>query len=467
MKKNLFMILFSLLTLSQFPLTLTTDQMISLFLQNTPESLKKICDGDSAPMCQYDNIERIRYDLENRDDDADFQYLTFTMPNEPYEYLLLCWRAGGDLGWWRLLKTNDGGENFSIVCETPKPLIRGINWKLWLSDLTGDSVPELIEESSLIGSSAPFGMNMHVWQWKNNCFQYIVVNGEDDTDEFIEGGIGATSLLEIDDLDGDGKAEIIKGPYLTSVSDEDPTVYVAPCDDNWHWKAISGTSFVYHYDGSKFVKWYELDPNEPYAIYVPSLGAFHPSTLPLSELSNPGDGKIKIFVSDPAGALTADNFVTNSFEYNGNPLSFKKIWKNNKQPDESSANFEFAGTPVKQTIRNSQGEWQTNPSDPFILSPDQKMEYHFCGKYVELETTRALVFPNLKEKAEKYFDENPGKEQFFETIPIRAKFTNNKIGQVSAFVCIKKTGNQELKGDDKQKMVNEQKKIEPKQSEKK
>lgn len=54
------------------------------------------------------------------------------------------------------------------------------------------------------------------------------------------------------------------------------------------------------YDGSKYVKWYELDPDDPNPIYVPSLGVFHPSTIPLSELSNSGNGKISVdFVAIP------------------------------------------------------------------------------------------------------------------------------------------------------------------------
>jgi len=432
MKKNLFMILFSLLTLSQFSLTLTTDQLVSLFLQNTPEGLKKECEYNTTPACRYNDAERIKYDVEQRADDSKFQYLVFTMPNEPYEYLLLCWQASADLGWWKLLKTNDNGETFTVVCETSKPVTRGWIYKLWLADLTGDNVPELIEETSGVGSSGDSGKGLHIWEWKNHCFQYIVVNGEDDPLANEESGIVGTALLEIDDLDGDGKAEIVKGPYLAMVTDE---------NGNVGWVAVPHSSFVYHYDGSMFVKWYEIDPNDPNPIYVPSLGAFHPSTLPLSELSNPGNGKIKVFISDPAGSLTAENFVTNSFEFAGISLSFKKIWKNNKQPEESSANFEFAGCPVKQFLRKSEGEWQTTPSDPFILSADQKMEYHFCGKYVELEVNRSTVFPAILERAQKFFNDNPTKEIFFTSLPIRAKFTNNKIAQVSALVCIKKTGN--------------------------
>jgi len=388
-------------------------------------------------MCKYNDSERIKFAVEARDKNSDFQYLSFTMPNDSYDYLLLCWRASGDNGWWRLLKTNDGGNTFTVVCETTKPVLRGGIWRLWLADLTGDNVSELVEESS--GSSSGFpGIALHVWQWKNNCFQYII--SRDWPDSYTEEeGIIATAFLEIDDLDGDGKAEIVKGPSLYMASDEDPRVAVAPVGD-WHWEAISGTSFVYHYDGTKFVKWYELDPNEPHPIYVPSLGVFHPSTVPLSELSNPGNGKMSVFVSDPAGVLTADNFVTGSFEYNGVSVSFKKIWKNNKQPDESSANFEYVGCPVKQLVKNGQGEWQTNPSDPFILSPDQKMEYHFCGKYVELEVNRSLVSPAILEKAQKFFNDNPSKDTYFTSIPIRAKFTNNKISQAAALICIKKTG---------------------------
>ena len=93
------------------------------------------------------------------------------------------------------------------------------------------------------------------------------------------------------------------------------------------------------------------------------------------------------------------------------------------------------------------------------------MEYHFCGKYVELETNRSLIFPNLKEKADKFFTDNPDKDKFFATIPIRAKFKNDKISQISAMICIKRTGFQEKAEETKK--VDEKNKPEPNQSKKK
>jgi hypothetical protein len=421
-------------SVSVFSFSMSEDKLVNLFLQNSPEYLSQCCEkygGIGSLVCMQGDIVAISNALQDRTKTSAFQYLPFSLPGDSAEYLLLAWFGCPlERGWWKLLKTIDGGQTFQQVCEIENAIGSGASWNYRLVDLTADGFPELIEQGEGFGSTGKPGETIHIWQWKSGRFSSILPCLLPDK----ACGEYTSTYIAIDDLDSDGLSEVIVGPELIMDKDE---------LGNTTWIPLEHSSYVLHYNGSMYVKWYEIDPNDPNPIYVPSLGAFHPSTLPLSELSNPGNGKIKVFISDPAGSLTADNFVTSSFEFSGTSLSFKKIWKNNKQPDESSANFEYVGCPVKQFVRNSQGEWQTNPSDPFILSPDQKMEYHFCGKYVELEVNRSAVFPAILQRAQKFFNDNPAKDIFFTSLPIRAKFENNKISQVSALVCIKKTGSAE------------------------
>ncbi|NMB99908.1 MAG: hypothetical protein GYA35_06480 [Thermoanaerobaculaceae bacterium] len=464
MKKEIFCLLGLnfIMAIYSFALTLSDTKAIELGKQWYPNELRQDCQRIHFPV-SVDNPNFGLF-LHSRDNSGDYHFpLIFKIPDDPNDYVLLAWNDCLGTIWWRLLKTVDGGQTFQLVCDNNKPIGIVAEWSSFrLVELTGDNIPELVWEGSGIGANGK-GQGLAAWQWRNGCFVPITPYETDNltnSDSNYNNGLVTNSYIEIDDLEGDGTAEVIVGPGMLMHWDEDEN----SGEDDVTWTTDSPT-VVWRYDGIKYVKWYELDPNEPYAIYVPSLGAFHPSTIPFSELSNPGNGKISIFISDPAGNSTADDFAQNSFECNGVSLTFKKIWKNNKQPEENSANFEFVGVPVKQFVRKSQGEWQTNPSDPFILSPDQKMEYHFCGKYVELETNKALIFPQLKEKSEKFFSENPNKTEYFATIPIRAKFKNNKISQTSALICIKKTGNVAEK--EKSQNTDSSKTTNPKQTEKK
>jgi hypothetical protein len=463
MKKNLlvYISLCFLVTVTAFPLTITDDKAIELGRVWFPESLRQLCENHhETPRVNDPNLAEW---LHADDNAGPYHFpLIFKIPNDPNDYVLLTWSDCFDNLYWRLLKTNDEGETFQFVCDIDKPLGgAGFWWKLRLVDLTGDNIPELVWDGVNVGMANKGGNQaIGVWQWRNGCFLPTLPYDPAEIGMTSDYGLFTNTGIDLDDLDGDNKAEIIVGPYMgfhwDTYEEGDGLV-------NW---TMDQLGEVWRFNGNGYELWYRFDPTDSSPVYVPSLGVFHPSTIPFSELSNPGNGKITIFVSDPAGSLTSDDFVTNSFTYNNCSLSFKKIWKNNKQPSESSANFEFSGVPVKQIVRKSQGEWQTNPSDPFILSPYGAMEYHFCGKYVELETNRALIFPELKQKAEKFFNIHPDKTTYLATIPIKAKFGNsNKISQISAMICIKKTGYQEKAEETKK--VDEKNKPEPNQSKKK
>jgi hypothetical protein len=75
---------------------------------------------------------------------------------------------------------------------------------------------------------------------------------------------------------------------------------------------------------------------------------------------------------------------------------------------------------------------------------------------LELELSRSLIFPELLDKAQKFFSSHQDKETYFATIQIPGKMKNGKLLSVSALICIKKTGN-----------VAEEKKVEGKKAKKK
>lgn len=448
-------LIYFILNFNLFCLELTDEQAVLIAIQNTPLKLIESCQiRDSEEYLDYDGFlyflkEDRRYgwkpDGKMRALTAtDFKYFTFNMPNDPNDYLFLAWSICVD-GAWKILKTNDGGKTFETVCENKGYLgDMGFGWGFRLIDLTGDNIPELLYEGTLIGASNSNGQSDGItpWQWKDGCFRRLI----DPSYKIFEGdygeddGWGTNSYITIDDLNNDGKAEIIIGPYLERI-DNGYTDEEGNWIPNVTWEPTNNGE-VWHFNGEYYVKWYEFSPMEKHPFYVPSLAVFHPSTIPLSELKNPGQGKIKIFVSDPAGSLTSNDFQTDSFKYLETPIEFKKIWKNKKYPSEDEANFEFLGVPVYQSVRKSKGDWQINPSDPFVLSPDLNMEYHFVGDYIEIEMPRSLVFKHLLKNAEEQFKKLSGKDTVIISLPFEGKFKNGKKGVFSAIIGVKKTGNE-------------------------
>ncbi len=432
------LLIFLLFTLNSFGLTITDEKAIELGKQWYPQELGEYCldwaDGKTA-------IEEPNFGWSLHDETGPYHFpLIFNIPNDPNDYILLAWSDCISYLFWRILKTNDGGKTFQFVCDIDKIVSdSGYWWSLRLVDLTGDNIPELLQEGAVHGVSSRGDEGIAIWQWRDGCFKHITPydwTGEYSDDKIDNNyKIVTNSFLELDDIDEDGKAEIIIGPTMSMNWGKSETG-----EDDVTW-TVSYPGEVWRYNGSMYEKWYELDPNDENPIYVPSLGVFHPSTIPFSELSNPGQGKISIFISDPPGSLTCDDFVKNLFTLNEISISFKKIWNNKNNPDEKKANYEFLGCPVKQVVRKSQGDFQTNPQDPFILSQDLKMEYHFLGKYIELEARRDKIYPILKSKAEKFFEENPQSELYWASLPIKGRFNNGKISQISTFISIKRTGN--------------------------
>lgn len=383
-------------------------------------------------------------------------YLEIEVEGDNSKYLLLAWDYRGEV-FLRLLKSTDTGcytlfQDFSNTYDwggmESNPSIYFRQEKL-----TGGVNPEILL------SDAPNEMScLVVFQWRNGKLVDIARE-----DNFIGNSIipkFSTSLemsVVLQDLDEDDKAEIIVYPWGRRYPVNPPDT------DDWEW-VFDGPLRIYKYDGSFYTLWqeYPFSLDNPYPISVPTIAGSHPSTIPYSELSNCGNGKMRIFVCNPPKGFTVDDIDTTKFAYKGNSLNFKKKWKNQKYPDTASANFEWQGSPVRQIKRQSQGEWQLNPSDPFILSPDGEMEYHFVGPYLELEISKSLFFPDIQNKASSFFEENSEKQTFFVSVPITGKMKNGKLLSVSALICIKKTGN--IAQDKKPQNVDTSKKGEIKQT---
>ncbi|MEW5765288.1 MAG: FG-GAP repeat domain-containing protein [Acidobacteriota bacterium] len=374
-----------------------------------------------------------------------WNYLELPFPGESRQLVLLYWcETTGEI-WWRLVGRVGSGD-FSLLQEgegwyetTPYDIVEP-----WLTDLDADGVPELL----LCSGERHSMTTLFVFRWQGGRLVRITPRSLADEDgDPYEAGIVVSSMecedmihfgcsgIHLEDLDGDGKAEIIVGPVREPEIKRDEEGR----EIDRTYRSITGTR-IFHLVNGVYELWREAAPDDPYPITVPAYGVFHPSTLPLSELSNPSNGKLRVFVSDPAGPATVDDYETGRFKYQETALSFKKRWTNHKQPDTTSANFEWGGCPVKQAARQGQGEWQVNPSDPAVPSPDGATEYHFVGPYLELEISRSAVFPYLLQAATDAFAKEPNRDKYFIEVPLSGKMKSGKLAAVSALVCIKETG---------------------------
>ena len=373
-----------------------------------------------------------------------WNYLELPFPGENRQLVLLYWHEIAAV-WWRLVAREESGD-FSLLQE-------GEGWygvtsgdivEPWLTDLDADGVPELL----LCSGERHSMTTLFVFRWQGGRLVRITPRSlaDEDGDPYPAGIVVSPmecedmihygcSGIHLEDLDGDGKAEIIVGPVREpEIKRNEEGVEI-----DRTYRSITGTK-IYHLVNGVYELWREAPPDDPYPITVPAYGVFHPSTVPLSELSNPGNGKLKLFVSDPAGPATVEDYETGQFRVEETPVAFKKRWTNGQYPTEASGNDEWAGLPVRRTERRGRGEWQTNPSDPFLPSPNGEAEYHFVGPYLELEVARSAVFPYLLQAATAAFAKEPTRETYFVEVPVKGKMKNGKRAAVSALVCVKKTG---------------------------
>lgn len=366
-------------------------------------------------------------------------YRQLACPTDTQTYVLLFWRLG-DMGvWWRLLSSGDN-TNFRLVQDSEGLIGIGEGpLRVRPVDLDGDGIPEVIFEAT--GSWC----TLFVYAWKDS--QLTLISPVDTTQTGVFPSMVHTTYsifnsfnndVTIEDLDGDGKAEVVvlpsmEGHYVTSPNG----------DEDYQWDVLSPMR-VYHLANGVYALWKEVPADEPYPMSVPGIAVIHPGTVPLSEVSkSAGGGNLRVFVSHPAGdTYTADDFVTTSFtlDIGQVPLVFSKRWDNNQYPDLSQGNMQWVGVPVRQAARPSQGEWTVNPSDPASPSPDPAMEFHFLGPYLELRLDKSAVYPFLLQRATADFATDPAKTTTFVEVPISGKMKDGKLAAIGAIVCVKKAG---------------------------
>ncbi len=432
-------------TLSLF--ALTPQQVIPLLTQFQPPAITQWASGDPS-LLEDPNLD-ITQDGTAFQQGSQYQYLSLSFPGDSKQYLLLAWTqetGGRSLGsfYWRLLSSTDDGQTWSVYQDAPTwfgPLNAG-GWDLRTQDLTGDGIPEVLVEGGDVGDNP----SLIIFAWRRGQLVNITpedprmtaarqaglpIMGVEREGDLFTSAFQTDSDINLQDLDGDGIAEVVVGPWLQEHVNAPDDITYTPCTPTRIWK----------FNGTSYVLWKEVPPTDPYPTTVPSIAVVHPATIPLSELQGGGgNGNLQVFVSHPSGTETVDDMNTAGFTFQGTPLAFQKRWPNQKQPDTTSANFEWAGCPVKQEPAQSQGDWNPPPEDPFVLSPDGKTEYHFVGPYLELRLPKSVVYPMLLQQATDAFTKDPSRQTDFIDIPIWGTMTNGKLAAVSALVCIKNTG---------------------------
>jgi len=436
-------LIFSIFVFHAYGQSMTVERAAELGMQFRPQSVVDAF-TNSYTAAGYNEIKHLK-DIPTLIHEAEagywFRYLNFKMPNDPKEYLLLAW--GSYQVYFRLLESADSGQTWALK-QDPGYWVGGCDYgfKWRLADWTNDGIPELVWEHTCIGwgLTAHFGTGLHVFQWVNGKFVPILGYFDDNNPTWLNGR--GADQIDITDIDGDKIPEVVLSPNYNNVKDTD----ITDAEGNYisFHTEIEGNWEIYRYDGSKYVLWKTYPGEDNYPITVPTTGIFYPSTIPLSELSNPGKGKMSVFITAPAGkGRSVDDIDNAKFTCSDYQLSFKKRWANNKYPDLSFANQSLMGMecPVRWEQRNSSGEWQTDPTAPFLLSADEKIEIHFVGPYLEIEVPREAIFSFLLKAANDGFSSNPAKDKWYVSVPISGKMKNGKLLSVSALVCVKKTGN--------------------------
>jgi hypothetical protein len=402
---------------------ITNEKAAQLFVQFLPQSVAIAYQEEGFSDRLQNPLEELGWK-----GSAHFRFLDLGFPGDSSSYVLLAW-GGSELhgAYWRLLKSTDGEKSYTVAQDSNlwyQPL--GMNWGLRAQDLTADGLPEIL----LYNGPSTRMQSLSVLVWRGGQLVCVSPHSPPNPPNALYTDFESNTQVALEDLDGDGKAEVICYASLELQADDQGNGTLAPVTP----------TLIYRYNGTSYVLWKEVPATDPFPVTVPSLAVVHPGTIPLWALASPGKGELQVFVSHPAGTSTVDDMDANAFTCKGAILSMKKRWPNNKQPDTTFANWEWEGVPVKQIAPKNSGEWNPPPEDPFMPSPDGKTEYHFVAPYLELRLPNSVVYPVLLQQANDAFAKDPSRQTYFLSIPIAGKMNNGKLLAVSALVCIKKTG---------------------------
>jgi hypothetical protein len=371
-------------------------------------------------------------------------YRELHFPGDRNTYVLLYWnlRLGGL--YWRLVGASDG-KSFHLVQDP------GVFLEINIGDPVGvvsvdvdrDGIPEV-----LIQEGVPGGVQaLYVYRW--SAGQLTLISPLDTKNvPPLHHGIPPdintalktlNSDITIEDVDGDGKAEIVVHPAMVRHG----TVVLPSGGIDEPWDVLTPYR-IYHLENGVYTLWKEVPADQPFPVSVPGIAAIQPGTLPLSELNkSQGGGDLRVFVSRPAGTTySADDFVQTSFVFDvaNATLGFKKLWDNQDYPDLTLGNSQWQGVAVRKDTRASQGDWNVNPSKPAYPSPDLSYQFDFLGPYLELSLSRAAVFPFIKDQATRLLAANPQLDRVFIEVPISGKMKDGKLAAIGAIVCVTKTG---------------------------
>ena len=372
--------------------------------------------------------------------DAPAGYKEIHFPADPRTYVMLWWWNSSTPVYWRLVRSTASAD-FEVVQDSGgfyRSCSGPLTPSVWVSlvDLDGDGVPEVILQWDDAETAC-------VFKWDGSRLALIspysvVVKpfGNLKLTCFDSGLCSHNNRIVFDDLDGDGKAEIIAYPSLKNRRDPVTNAVTGL-------GAVSPTR-VFKLDGGVYKLWKEIPANQPFPVIVPGIAVVHPGTIPLSEVANAkGGGDLRVFVSHPAGtAYSVDDFVATSFVFDvtGAQIAFKQRWDNHRFSDLTQGNREWMGVPVRQEARAKQGVWTVNPSDPTYPSPDPGMEFHFLGPYLELRIAKSALDPYLLQRATAEFAKDPAKTSTFIEVPISGKMKDGKLAAIGAIVCVTRTG---------------------------
>jgi hypothetical protein len=365
-------------------------------------------------------------------------YAELQLSNDAEPLLLLLWSDRSQDTFWRLLRL--GGQTYSVVQDSAVLLVRGEleGIHVRVTDLDGDGTNEVVLE----GGSPSVVRRLWAYAWRDGGLRLITPLFPDDG---TQAGYPLPSVLTavesesnnvvLDDLDDDGKAEIIAGPS----GERYP---VNPEQTDWAWRYWEGTRIFKLVDG-EYKLWKEVPADDPYPVSLPGIGVVHPGTIPYSELSSSGGGDLRVFVSHPPDSYTVDDYDPASFETTPirTKVDVKKRWTNQDYPDLSLGNYAWQGCPLRKSPRPAAEEWTVNPSKPAYPSPDEGYELRFLGPYLELRLPRDPVKAFLKNQADQVFAEDAAANKAWVEIPLMAKMKDGKLARIGAIVCVKKTGN--------------------------